>query len=107
MVAGPRRVVWAESAEKALDEILNYIALTSLEGAKRVLLKTLDTASSLATLSERGRIVPEIQDTMLRELFVHDYRMIYRVHPEYVVIEAFVHGARDFSKWHREEIPDL
>ena len=68
MVAGPRRVVWAESAEKALDEI---------------------------------------QDTMLRELFVYDYRMIYRVHPEYIVIEAFVHGARDFSKWHREEIPDL
>ena len=107
MVAGPRRVVWAESAEKALDEILNYIALTSLEGAKRVLLKALDTASSLATLSERGRIVPEIQETMLRELFVYDYRMIYRVHPEYIVIEAFVHGARDFSKWHREETPDL
>ena len=107
MDAGQRRVVWAESAEKALDEILSYIALNSPEGARRVLSHVLDGAASLSTLSERGRIVPEIRDSALRELLIHDYRMLYRVYVDRVVIVAFVHGARDFSKWRSEETPDL
>jgi hypothetical protein len=32
---------------------------------------------------------------------------MYRVHEDRVVIRAFLHGARDFTKWRLEEAPDL
>lgn len=52
-------------------------------------------------------MVREIGEATLRELLVYDYRMLYRVHEDRVVIRAFLHGARDFSKWRKEEAPEL
>lgn len=52
-------------------------------------------------------MVPEIGDASLRELFVYDYRLLYRVDEEHVVIRAFLHGARDFAKWRRDHGADL
>jgi toxin ParE1/3/4 len=102
-----REVVWGESAQHALDEILGDIAESSPTGADRVLTRALETADSLSTFAERGRVVPEIGELTLRELFVYEYRLLYRVRETRVVIRAFLHGARDFSTWRREERPEL
>ena len=53
-----------------LDEAIRYIAEDSLPAAQRLLERALETASSLATLSERGRIVPELELPTIREVFV-------------------------------------
>ncbi len=103
MAARTRRVVWAESAQHALDEVLANIAAESMDGATRVLTSALETADSLSTFAERGRVVPEVGEPTLRELFVYDYRLLYRVHDDRIVIRAFLHGARDFAKWQREQ----
>jgi plasmid stabilization system protein ParE len=102
MAAGRRSVVWADSARLALDDVIAYIAQDSRDGALRVLRGALDTAASLETLSERGRVVPELRQSDLRELFVFDYRLMYRVAADRVVVVAFLHGARDFATWQRE-----
>lgn len=107
MVARTRRVVWTESARAAFDEALADIATDSIDGAIRVLTRALEVADSLSTFAERGRVVPEIGELTLRELFVFDYRLLYRVREDRVVVRAFLHGARDFSKWRREQLPDL
>jgi hypothetical protein len=57
-----------------------------------VLEEALRAGASLATLSERGRIVPELSDPRVRELFVFKYRLMYRVEERRVVIVAFLHG---------------
>jgi plasmid stabilization system protein ParE len=98
-----RTVIWAESAEAALDEVVTYIAQDSRDQAIKVLIRTLEAAASLQTLADRGRIVPELRESDLRELFVFRYRLMYRVAAEQVRIVAFVHGARDFANWHRDE----
>jgi len=72
-----------------------------------VLIRALEVADTLSTLSERGRVVPELGETTLREVFVYEYRLLYRVREDRVVIRAFLHGARDFSKWRREDAPEL
>ena len=66
-----------------------------------VLEQALAAADSLATLSERGRVVPERNDPGLREIFVFRYRLLYELHPDLVQIVAFLHGARDFDSWQR------
>jgi plasmid stabilization system protein ParE len=67
-----------------------------------VLEQALAAAESLATLSARGRIVPELGQSDTREIFVFRYRLVYEIEREAVRIVAFLHGARDFERWQRE-----
>lgn len=101
-MATRRRVVWTRSAKRHLDEIAEFLALNSPEGARRVAEQALAAASSLETLSDRGRVVPEREDPSIREVFVYRYRLIYRTRADTVEVIAFIHGARDFERWRRE-----
>lgn len=103
MAAGTRRVVWGESAQAALAEAPSGIAETSRDGATRVMTCAVEVADSLSTLTERGRVVPGIGGSTFRELFFYEYRLLDRVREDRVVIRAFLHGARDFSTWQREQ----
>jgi plasmid stabilization system protein ParE len=101
MAARTYHVEWAESARDALDGVLGDLAEDSPSAASRLVERVLDAAGSLSTLPQRGRVVPEIGDLSLRELFIDRYRLMYRVHEHRVVIRAFLHGARDFATWQR------
>lgn len=103
MVGRRRRVIWTDQARVALDDVLTYIAEESLDGAQAVLEQALAAAEALATLSDRGRVVPELDDPSIREVFVYSYRLLYEVTESEVRILAFLHGARDFGKWRSGE----
>ena len=75
-------IIWAGVAENDLKEIIEYIAIDSPANALKALEKVKQKASSLYTLPERGRIVPELQDQgilLYRELIVPPWRIIYRI----------------------------
>ena len=101
-MATRRRVVWTRSARRHLDEIAEFVARDSPDGARRVVEQALAAAGSLETLSDRGRVVPERADPAIREVFVYRYRLIYRTVGDTVAVIAFIHGARDFERWRRE-----
>ena len=103
MAPRERRVIWAESAQLALDEVIAYIATDSRANALRVLARALEAARHLSTLAERGRVVPELNDPAVREVFVFRYRLMYRVEPDRVEVRAFVHGVRDFAALRRNQ----
>ncbi|HZS38334.1 MAG TPA: type II toxin-antitoxin system RelE/ParE family toxin [Polyangia bacterium] len=44
-----------------------------------------------------GRVVPEINQEHIREVFVHSYRIIYRVMNDAVEILTVHHGARSLG----------
>jgi len=98
-----RRIVWTVQAQLALGEALEYIAQDSVDGARAVLTQALAAASGLETLSERGRVVPELGNSSVREVFVFRYRLLYEVGTVEVRILAFIHGAQDFAKWRHSE----
>ena len=75
MAAGRRSVVWTESARRALDEVLEYVAQESRERARTLLSRVLDTAATLDTFPNRGRVVPGLNKPDIRELLVFDYRV--------------------------------
>jgi len=101
-----RKVNWTATGQRTLDEAIAYIAQDSLPAAKRLLENVLDTAESLSVLSERGRIIPEMDQPNIRELFVGRYRLMYEVFDAKVEILAFIHGARDFAKWRKSQTED-
>jgi plasmid stabilization system protein ParE len=75
-------IIWAGVAENDLKEIIEYIATDSPANALKTFKKIKQKASSLYTLPERGRIVPELQDQgilLYRELIVPPWRIMYRI----------------------------
>jgi toxin ParE1/3/4 len=103
MAARFRPVIWADGASASLDEVVEYIAQDSPQAATDFLERALSIADGLSTLSERGRIVPEVGDATIRELFVGRYRLLYRVEETRIAVIGFLHGARDFAAWRREQ----
>ncbi len=100
-----RRVRWAERAAIDLDKAAEYIARDAPIYAASLVRQAHRAARSLATLAERGRVVPEFEDAQLRELFVSSYRLLYRIADQVVLVTAFVHGARNLAG-ERESAPD-
>jgi plasmid stabilization system protein ParE len=99
MATHRREVIWTQRARDALDEAAAFVAEDSPEAAVNLVERALDAAESLSTLSERGRIVPELDDPTVREIFVYRYRLVYEVAPSQVTVLGFLHGARDFNRW--------
>ncbi len=45
-----------------------------------------------------GRRVPEAEEENIREIIFQNYRIIYRLETEQVLILTILHAARDFNK---------
>ena len=101
------RVVWTDPAWANLETAAEYIAPDSPHYAAALVREARDAARSLESLANRGRIVPEINDPAVRELFVWQYRMLYRIKDADVQVLAFIHSARDGSVLRREMPPNL
>jgi toxin ParE1/3/4 len=92
-----RRVAWTETAWRDLERVAEYIAEDSPGYAAAIIRRIRDRARSLEELTERGRVVPELDDPTVRELVVGSYRLIYEADEESVYILALIHGARDLA----------
>ena len=101
-----RSVDWTNRAWSDLEQAADYIAQDSPNYAATLLAQARDTARSLDRFAERGRVVPELRDAAIREVFVGSYRLVYRILLNRVEVLALVHGARDLAAiWQREK-PD-
>lgn len=95
-----QKVSWTEVAWADLEDVADFISKDSPHYAAAFVREVQDAARTLNQLFERGRVVPEFGDPAIRELFVRDYRLIYKIKEGFVFIIAFIHGARDLqSLW--------
>jgi toxin ParE1/3/4 len=90
-----RAIVWAGRARSDLRISAEYIRKASPTAARAFVSAVLQTARSLSESPERGRVVPDIDDPEVRELFVGRYRLLYEVHPEVVWVMRVLHSSRD------------
>ncbi len=93
-------VLWAENAEVDLTLIIAHISEDSPMTAKSVLDKIKSKVSSLETLPDRGRIVPELQKfgiLQYRELIISPWRIIYRISDNRVYILLMIDSRRDLE----------
>ncbi len=63
------RVVFTPFSRKALKGITAYIAAESVKYSAMVMEKIQDVAQSLSEFAWAGRMVPELEDKMIRERF--------------------------------------
>ena len=78
-------------------EIAQYIAADRPEAAERWIDDLLRIVDGLARSPRRGRIVPEVGRSEVREVLHGSYRVIYRLDPKRVAILTVRHARRAFD----------
>ena len=98
------RVIWSYAAVDDLEVAAEYLHRDSPSFSSSFVLRALEAGRSLSAFPERGRIVPELKNDNIREIFLYSYRLIYRVEKDKVSILALIHGRRDFSAaWKKQD----
>jgi toxin ParE1/3/4 len=91
-------VRWSAPARNDLRQIYDYIARDSRYYARVVIDKIVTSTEKLERFPDIGRVVPEIGDDNVKELFVYSYRILYEITPDRIEVLAIIHGKRDFPK---------
>jgi plasmid stabilization system protein ParE len=87
-------IVWSKQSLGDVDAIAAYIKRDSHFYAKAVVDKFISTAEAILLFPKVGRIVPELNDDLIRERFVYSYRLIYQINDSHIEILAVIHGKR-------------
>ena len=88
------RVHWTNTAVEHLQAIYDYIAKDSPVYAQHMVDKLTKRSEQISSFPLSGRIVPEYEAEVIRELIEKPYRVIYRIKPEQIDVLAVVHGAQ-------------
>jgi toxin ParE1/3/4 len=91
-------VIWSKPARDDLKAVFDYIKKDSHYYAEKVANDFIEKSESLEKFPVRGRIVPEINERNVREIFVYSYRMIYEISDDKIYILTIVHFSQDFNK---------
>lgn len=85
---------WSNEALEDIESIATFIEKDSPFYAKSVVSKFFEKAEIIKDFVELGRIVPELGDSSIREIFVYSYRLIYKIDSNTVLFVAVIHGKR-------------
>lgn len=73
------KVIWSAESESDLNDVAEYISRDSPYYASSFVQDILFVGNSLKIFPKRGRMVPEINDENIRELFIKECRLIYKI----------------------------
>ena len=93
-------VFWTKTAEEDLEAIIEYLYEDSKEAAFEKFKLIKDSALELESFPRRGRVVPELKYFSIlnyREILIGQWRLIYRIEGEQVIILAIFDGRRSLE----------
>jgi toxin ParE1/3/4 len=88
------QIRWTPQAAEDLKLAAEFIEKDSPHYANLFVIDILASVERLTAFPELGRIVPESSNSSVRELFLGNYRIIYRLHQNVVQILTIYHGLR-------------
>jgi toxin ParE1/3/4 len=89
------KLVWTELSTEDLKEIFDYIAKDSVRYASITVNKIYNRAQDVIDNLYVGRVVPEINIKVIREVISGNYRIVYKIINEFQVdILRVYHSAR-------------
>ena len=92
------KIDWTEPSLLDLENMRDDIRKDSKYYATRFVEKIIEAVENLDELPQMGRTVPEAEEESIRELLLHNYRIIYRVEADRILVLTVIHGARDLSQ---------
>ncbi len=91
-----KRIIWTDQVYRDIDSSADYIAKDSEYYAASFINAVL-TAGIVVPFRRKSRQSPEINDPDIREIFVKNHRLIYKIKEHSITILALVHGRRDLA----------
>jgi toxin ParE1/3/4 len=91
---------WAASAERDLNDIIEYIARDSIAVALEKLNSIRREVEVLSRFPRKGRIIPELKNhnvTKYREVIYSPWRIFYKIENKTVYIMAVIDGRRNIE----------
>lgn len=88
---------WTNRARTDLIAIGRYIAQDNPVIARQWIKRLRERARKAAVRPLTGRMVPELQQEDIREVFVRNYRIVYRVRKETIDVLTVFEGHRLFT----------
>ncbi len=94
-------VRWTLQASEDLEAATAFIDKDSPYYARLFAVDIIDSVERLMRFPNCGRIVPELNDPMVRELILGSYRLVYRFNKNLIELITIYHTSRilDPSKW--------
>jgi plasmid stabilization system protein ParE len=86
--------LWTARARADLRAIHDYIAKDSPTNAKRVVHEMHRKADGLVDTPRLGRVVPELNDSNIREIPAYSWRLVYHVRDGRVFVLTVIHKRR-------------
>ena len=86
------KLCWSERSVNDLIAIQGYIAQDNPQTAKKWVAKLRQRARSAADTALAGRIVPEFNQNDIREVFLGNYRIVYRVRDDGILVLTVFEG---------------
>ena len=91
-------VNWTSQAQRDVRRIFSYIEADSRRYAERVTSQIFETGDGLDKFMEQGRVLPELKDLNVREVFYYSYRIVYEIYQNQVYILAVIHMSRNITE---------
>ncbi len=92
------RIIWLPLATDDLEAIVAYIDRRSTRMGTIVATRINETVDSLVDMPTRGSLVRDDRSQRHRQLHCWNYRIIYRVYSDAVVVASISHGARKLTQ---------
>jgi len=90
-------IIWTKPALGDIEDIKQFIAKDSPYYAEKYTEKIITQTEKLKKFPKIGRILPEEKKENLRELIFGNYRIIYLLAENEIVIIAIAHTRRDLK----------
>jgi len=88
---------WSERSVNDLIAIQHYISQDNPQTAKKWIAKLRQRAKSTTETPLLGRIVPEFNQADIREVFQGNYRIVYKVKVDEILILSLFEGHQKLS----------
>lgn len=92
------KIEWSALALADLRSIYEYISHDSAFYAERLIDKIAGRINQLEKFPQSGRVVPEFNNEMIRELIEGSYRIVYLVSDSEISIARIYHSAMILKK---------
>lgn len=88
------KLIWSNDSLDDVDRIREYIGQDAEFYAQIFIDKIIQMTDKLLTFPKLGRVVPEFQNVNIREIIYRNYRIIYELEEERIVILSVLHGGK-------------
>lgn len=80
------QIIWTEPALQDLDKIADYISLDNPTAAKKLVRRCFQQVENLNQHPKLGKAVPELEESVYRQLVLSPCRIFYRIDNETIYI---------------------